>query len=65
MYRMFDLYVNNGISEKEYLDWTQRNLNAAILNIKRRKEIDVSGYEKRWKELEGIRKTKEGLPDED
>ncbi len=63
MYRMLDLYLHDGISEEEYLDWTQRNLNAAILNITRRKQIDYAGFEERWKKLAPIRDSKQGMPD--
>lgn len=63
MVRMLELYLNGGVTEEEYLDWMERNLDAAVKNAVRRQKPDLSVYETRWKELAPRRAALEGLPD--
>jgi len=64
MLRMLGLYLNEGITEEEYLAWMEGNLEAAIINIRERKQIDFSGFEEKWRELEPVRKGMKHLPHE-
>lgn len=64
MLRMLDLYLNDGISEDEFLDWIEKNMSAAIDRVIKRKDIDFAGFEKKWEALAPIREKYEDLPDE-
>ena len=57
MNRMLLLYLNDGISEDEHMNWTQKNLNAAIDSIMKRKKIDFEGFEQKWQELKPVRQS--------
>jgi ABC-type glycerol-3-phosphate transport system substrate-binding protein len=61
--RMFDLYLNGGIGEEEYLAWTEKNLDAATRAIIARKKLDLEPLERRWEELAPARREMKGLPD--
>jgi ABC-type glycerol-3-phosphate transport system substrate-binding protein len=61
--RMFDLYLNGGIGEEEYLAWTEKNLDAATRAIIARKKLDLAPLERRWQELAPARREMKGLPD--
>lgn len=63
MLRMLELYLNDGISEEEYLDWMDRNLDGAIKTMVRRQKPDFAPLEKRWAELAPMRADMPGLPD--
>ena len=60
--RTLQLYLNDGISEDEFLDWTDRSLDSAVSTIIRRKDLDFSEFERRWRELEPVRRSMKGLP---
>jgi len=62
--RMFELYLNDGISEPEFLDWMQRNLDTACDNVIKRKNIDLAGLEKEWEKRKELRKAIPDLPPE-
>ena len=62
MNRMLELYLNDGISEDEYLDWMERNLKSASEKATVRLEADFPALEKRWNELAPVRATMKGLP---
>lgn len=61
--RMLELYLNDGMTQDDFLQWMEKNLDTASKNVIQRKKIDVSEFEKRWTELAPLRKTMEGLPD--
>jgi raffinose/stachyose/melibiose transport system substrate-binding protein len=62
--RMFELYLNDGMTESEYLDWMQRNLDAACEKIVTRKNVDLSPLEKEWSKRAPLRKQLKDLPPE-
>lgn len=63
MSRMLELYLNGGVTEAEYLDWMQRNIESSIETAVRRHKPDFTPLQKRWEELAPLRATIEGLPD--
>jgi len=62
--RMLDLYLNNGISENEFMDWMETNVRTACETVVRRKQIDLSKFDARWNELAPLRAMYKGLPSE-
>jgi ABC-type glycerol-3-phosphate transport system substrate-binding protein len=62
--RTLELYLNDGISEEDFLLWMEDNMDAAVTNVIRRKDLDLSNLEDEWKNLAPQRKDAEGLPDE-
>jgi hypothetical protein len=64
MRRMLDLYINNGISEDEFMAWMETNVKTACETIVRRKQIDLSKFEPKWKELAPLRAGVQELPSE-
>jgi len=61
--RMLDLYLNGGIGEEEYLEWTEKNLDAAARRVIARKKLTFDDLERRWQELAPLRAKMKGLPD--
>ncbi|HEX8525164.1 MAG TPA: ABC transporter substrate-binding protein, partial [Tepidisphaeraceae bacterium] len=58
--RMFELYLNNGLTEDEYLDWMQRNLDAACEKLISRKNVNLKPLQQEWdKRRERLRVVKE------
>ncbi len=62
--RMFDLYLNDGMTEAEYLDWMQRNLDSACEKIVTRKNVDLTPLAKEWDKRALLRKQIKDLPPE-
>lgn len=62
--RMLELYLNDGISHEEFMDWQADNIHAATRNLLMRKDIDMERLERRWNELAPVRAGMEGLPHE-
>jgi maltose-binding protein MalE len=60
--RMLFLYLVDGISEAEFMDWMYKNVAISTDTIMRRKNLDLSPLEKRWRELAPIRETMKDLP---
>ncbi len=60
--RMLDLYLNDGISESEFMDWMESNLKTACDTIVRRMQIDLSKFDGKWQQLAPLRQGYEGLP---
>ncbi len=60
--RMLELYLNDGISLEEFLDWAYSNLDAATQNLLKRKHIDLDRLQATWDELAPIRAHYEDLP---
>jgi len=62
--RMLDLYLNDGISEREFMDWMETNVQTGCDTIVRRKQIDLSKFDARWNELAPLRAGYKELPSE-
>ncbi len=62
--RMLDLYLNNGLSESEFLDWMETNLRTASETVVKRKGIDLSALESKWAAKAKLRETMTGFPSE-
>ncbi|MFI5384581.1 MAG: ABC transporter substrate-binding protein [Fimbriimonadales bacterium] len=60
--RMLDLYLNDGISEDEFMGWMESNVRTATDTVVRRKHLDLSKYDAKWRELAPFRAHMEGLP---
>ena len=60
--RMFELYLNDGLSEKEFLGWMERNLDTACENVIRRKELDLKPLQAEWDKRVAMRKGVKDLP---
>ena len=61
--RQLELYLNDGISLEEYLDWMEKNLDYATKACIRRKSLDLTTLDKVWKEQAPIRAGMKDLPD--
>jgi ABC-type glycerol-3-phosphate transport system substrate-binding protein len=61
--RMLELYLNDNISENEYIEWIGKNIESATESITRRKKLDFTRLEDKWQELAVLRESMEGLPD--
>jgi endo-alpha-1,4-polygalactosaminidase (GH114 family) len=46
--RMFDLYLEEGISEDEFMRWMETNVRTATDTIVRRKGLDLQQFEEAW-----------------
>lgn len=62
--RMFELYLNDGISESDFLDWMDRNLDTACETVIRRKHLDLKPLEEAWNKRAAERKNIPDLPPE-
>ena len=62
MRRMLDLYINDGISEDEFMSWMETNVKTACDTIVRRKRIDLAKFDARWNELAPLRLGVKELP---
>ena len=60
--RMLLLYLEDGISLNEFMDWQTDNLAAAAQTIIRRKNLSFDGFEERWEALAPVRSRMKGLP---
>jgi hypothetical protein len=60
--RMFELYLNDGVSEKEFLDWMQRTLDTACEKVIQRKELDLRSLQAEWDKRREMRKGIKDLP---
>jgi len=61
--RMFHLYLDDGLTEEEFLQWMEDNLASTTDSIIRRKKPDFTEMERRWVELAPLRETMEDIPD--
>lgn len=61
--RMLELYLNGDMSEDEFLNWMERDIQAGSDTIMRRKAPDLSEFQKIWDERAEMRKQFQGLPD--
>lgn len=62
--RMFYLYLVGGMSEAEFLDWMQKDLDTAADTIIRRKNLDLTPLDASWHHLAPLRETMKELPNE-
>ncbi len=60
--RMLDLYLNGGMEEDEFMAWMESNLRTASETVIRRKQIDLSPFEAKWRELQPLRDKMKDLP---
>lgn len=61
--RMLSLYLaDNGIELDEFLQWQVNNVDSGCKNLKQRKEIDFTEFERKWQELKPIRDGMIDLP---
>jgi len=62
MNRMLYLYLVDGISEDDFMDWMVSNVDTATSTIVRRKKLDLAPLETSWSKLAPLRKSMEDLP---
>ncbi|MGV3614707.1 MAG: ABC transporter substrate-binding protein [Fimbriimonas sp.] len=60
--RMLYLYLMDGVSEDEFIDWMVKNVKSACDTVVRRKRLDLSPHQRAWTELAPLRKSMEDLP---
>jgi ABC-type glycerol-3-phosphate transport system substrate-binding protein len=60
--RMLDLYLNDGISEEEFMGWMETNVKTASDTVVRRKGIDLSKFEAAWRAAAPLRQRMKELP---
>jgi len=63
MRRMIPLYMDDGMTQDEFIDVMDRAITAAADNITARKKIDFSEFDRIWEQRADLRKKYEGLPD--
>jgi raffinose/stachyose/melibiose transport system substrate-binding protein len=61
--RMLDLYLNDGISEGEFMEWMESNVQSATETIVRRKHLNLTKFDAKWRELAPIRARMKDLPE--
>lgn len=62
MNRMMMLYLMNGVTDDEFMDWMVKNVRAACSTIVRRKNLDLAPEEREWQALAPLRAGMEDLP---
>jgi raffinose/stachyose/melibiose transport system substrate-binding protein len=60
--RMLNLYLNDGISEDEFMGWMETNVRTATETVVKRKGIDLSKFDAKWNELAPLRSKAVDLP---
>ena len=60
--RMLELYLSDGIDLDGFLAWQERNIDAAIANLIRRKDPDLDRLEAQWQRLAPLRVGMRDLP---
>jgi hypothetical protein len=60
--RMLGLYLTDGISFDEFLEWEEKNILSACRNLELRKNIDMASLERAWDSLAPLRAAMTGLP---
>ena len=60
--RMLNLYLEGGISEREFMDWMEKNVRTASETVVRRKGLDLSKFEPKWRSLAPLRESMSELP---
>ena len=59
---MLELYLSDGIDLDGFLAWQERNIDAAIANLIRRKDPDLDRLEAQWQRLAPLRVGMRDLP---
>ena len=59
---MLLLYLEDGITLDEFMEWQTENLSAAVQTIIRRKNLSFEGFEDQWLALESVRNDMSGIP---
>jgi raffinose/stachyose/melibiose transport system substrate-binding protein len=62
MNRMLALYLMDGVTHEEFMDWIVSNVATATSTVVRRKRLDISAYEPKWRELASVRAEMRELP---
>lgn len=60
--RMLDLYLNDGISEEEFMDWMDKDVRSATDTVVKRKGLDLSKFDSKWASLTATRAGYADLP---
>jgi raffinose/stachyose/melibiose transport system substrate-binding protein len=60
--RMLFLYLQDGISEDEFIEWIDKNVGLATDTVVRRKKLDLTQFESAWQQSAGARRSMEDLP---
>jgi raffinose/stachyose/melibiose transport system substrate-binding protein len=63
--RMLELYLNGGTDLNGFMKWQTDNLDAAVENHLKRKEVPWDKMQKNWDELKALRVNYKGLPSHD
>ena len=63
MLRMLEMYLNNGMTEDQFIGWMERNLDTAAQRITERKKLDFAPLQKVWDSRREMRKQFTELPD--
>jgi raffinose/stachyose/melibiose transport system substrate-binding protein len=61
--RLLELYLNDGLTLDQFLDWQISNLQSAVDNLEVRKQIPLKELQAAWDAQAVARATMEGLPD--
>jgi raffinose/stachyose/melibiose transport system substrate-binding protein len=62
MTRMFFLYLQDGISHEEFMEWMDKNVRSAAQTIIRRKRLDLEPFESEWERRAPSLALHEGVP---
>ncbi|AIE84924.1 ABC transporter substrate-binding protein [Fimbriimonas ginsengisoli] len=62
MNRMLLLYLMDGVSDEEFMDWMVKNVRTSCDTIVRRKHLDLAPFEKAWAAAAPLRKGMVDLP---
>jgi len=60
--RMMQMYLADGVTEDEFMDWMVKNVSSATSTVVRRKKIDLTPHEREWQRLAPVRANMEDLP---
>jgi ABC-type glycerol-3-phosphate transport system substrate-binding protein len=63
--RMTYLYLDEGITEEEFLEWLDSNLDSTCESLYRRQQPDLERMRQSWQVLEPVRETMTGLPEKE
>jgi hypothetical protein len=64
MNRMLEIYLNDGVTEDEFMEWMEENITTACDTIRERKKLDLTPFQRVWDARLSMRKTLPGLPDD-
>ena len=61
--RMLSLYLTDGITFDEFMDWEEKNIKAACANLETRKATDMAALQRAWDSLAPVRASMADLPE--